>query len=314
VREPPDVSSLQSFFLFANTMNVRCWVAFYAALGVAMAFGSAKAQSQAVREAALDLSLADAVELKNGGYLRGFIVEFEPASHLSLRMPDGRVQRFPIVEIKSAERAGRPLELTSAAITPIPSSAASAPNGSAMAGASSTPPAAVSTLDTKRGETELDRLLAAVPGPRIQLDASADQMAYLQRVIGDVEGDVVAYHLVCKLPCRVKLPAGDSLQYRIANSRLEPTDWFKLPNYSARARAHLVSDMWPLWPRAMLVGGVTFGIAGGTFLGINALGVDKTWVKNTGLALAGVSGAFFIASGLLWLLRPESSLSIERAP
>jgi hypothetical protein len=295
-------------------MNLRWWVALFVALGATVTLASAEAQGNDAGKVVPDSSLADAVELKNGGYIRGLIVEFDPTSHLNLRLPSGQVQRIAVAEIQSAERAGRPLVLAPAPAAPTPTSAPPAPSGSATAGASPSPPVAVSPAVPEQNDSGLERQLAAIPGPRIRLDAFANQPSYLQRLIGRTGEEAIAYHLVCKVPCRVDLPANDPMRYRISNVGIEPTDWFKLPNRNAKVNARLVSDMWALWPKAMLVGGVTFGLVGGSFLGINALSGDKAWARDTGFVLAGFSGAFFVTSGLIWLLHPRSRLSIEQAP
>src|SRR5690349_22140073 len=80
---------------------------------------TAQAQS-----AAADPSLTDAVELKNGGYLRGLIVEVDPASHLTMRLPDGQVRRIPIAEVASADHGGKPINLGAAPSPPAPTPSA----------------------------------------------------------------------------------------------------------------------------------------------------------------------------------------------
>jgi hypothetical protein len=148
----------------------------------------------------------------------------------------------------------------------------------------------------------------------VRIEALANRSSFLERRIGEADDDAVAYHLVCKLPCRVDLPAGDPVPYRIANLRLQPTEWFQLPKHNARLEADLASDMWPVWTRSMLVGGVVFGLVGGSMLGINELSGKKPWARDTGLVLAGVSGGFLLTSGLFWLFSPETSYTVERRP
>ncbi len=257
--------------------------------------------------ASSEAGVADAVELKNGGYLRGLIVEVEPGSHIGLRMPDGQVRRIPVAEIASADRGGKPLALGAPAGDAPKAGAAAV----AVVPTAAAPPPVV---PGRRANAELDRILAAIPGPRIKLTAESNRSAYLQRRIGEADENTVAYHLVCKLPCIVELPAADPVTYRVSNMRLDPTDWFEVPKYNARMRVDLTSDMWPVWTNAMLVGGVVFGVTGGAFLGINALTGQEPWARDTGYVLVGVSGAFFVASGLFWLLSPKTSYTLERMP
>jgi len=300
-------------------MTMKCLlVAIPALVGLSLATSRASAQPQPT---ATDAAVADAIELKNGGYLRGLIIEVDPQSHVSVRLPDGQVRRIPIADIESAERGGKALSIHPPSGTTAPPEPASPPPGTAPP-ASAAPVAAAPVAaapvagapPTRHGEGELDRILDAIPGPRVWIEAHSNRSAFLERRIGDADEDLVAYHLVCKLPCRADLPAGDPAPYRIANLRLAPTEWFQLPQYNARVRANLASDMWPVWTRSMLVGGFVFGIVGGSFIGINELSGKKTWARDTGLVVAGVGGAFFLTSGLFWLLSPHSSYELERLP
>lgn len=289
--------------------------------GLSLAAVSNRAHAQT---AAAEASLADAVELKNGGYLRGLIVEIDPTSHVSIRLPDGQVRRIPVAEIESADRNGKPITLSAGTPAPAPvapAPAAPAPSASGAPPASAAPPATPAPVAPVAPQNaapgwrhELDTILAGIPGPRVRIEADASRTAFLERLIGEPEEDAVGYHLVCKLPCRVELPAGDLQLYRIANIRLQPTDWFRLPKYDARVHADLASDMYPVWERSMLIGGLLFGAVGGSFVGINELSGKKEWARDTGYALAGVGGAFLITSAVFWLFSPRTSYAVERAP
>jgi hypothetical protein len=282
--------------------RTRLLVAIPALLGFSLATLTAQAEPP---PAPSESAVSDAVELKNGGYLRGLIVEVVPGSHVSLRLADGQVRQIPVVEIASAERSGKPVELGSGA------AAATATNA-----APATAPVAAGAAAAASGKqpTELDRILAAIPGPRVKLELDANRSSFLQRRIGEADENTVAYHLVCKLPCRVELPAGDLVPYRVSNMRLDPTDWFRVPQYNARLKMDLASDMWPIWRNTMIVSGFVFSATGGAFLGINALTGQEPWARDTGYVLLGVGGASFIAAGLFWLFSPHSSYTVERMP
>jgi hypothetical protein len=294
-------------------MKLGLLVAIPAFVGFSLATSGARAQAPAPTT---ESAVQDAVELKNGGYLRGLIVEVEPGSHLSLRLPSGEVRRIPIAEIESADHGGKPVNLGAAPATSSSASGATAVAPAVAATAPAPTPAGTEPAQAAlppHAPTELDRILAAIPGPRVKLEFHANRTTYLERRIGDADDpNVVGYHLVCKLPCRMELPADDPVPYRVGNLRLQPTDWFALPKYNARIRADLASDMWPVWTRSMLVGGVLFGVVGGSIYGINELTGKKEWARDTGFVLMGVSGAFFVASGLFWLLSPHSSYVVER--
>jgi hypothetical protein len=286
--------------------RTRLLVAIPALVGFSLATLPARAEPPA---APSEAAVSDAVELKNGGYLRGLIVEVVPGSHVSLRLPDGQVRRIPLVEIASAERSGKPLELEPSTGT-VPAPAATGATAAAPLAAGATAAAASSG----KQPTELDRVLAAIPGRRVKLELDANRSSFLQRRIGEEDENAVAYHLVCKLPCQVELPAGDPVPYRVANMRLDPTDWFRVPQYNARMKMDLNSDMWPIWRNTMVVSGFVFSATGGAFLGINALTGQEPWARDTGYVLLGVGGASFIAAGLLWLFSPHSSYTVERMP
>jgi hypothetical protein len=290
-------------------MTLGSRVAIPVLVGFSLATRTLSAQTPP-SESVTETSLADAVVLKDGSFLRGLIVELEPASHVSLRLPSGEVRRIPMTEVASVERGGKPVTLGGA-----PAPTATTP-GAATAAApvvAAPAPANPSTAAAAPDQTELDRILAAIPGPRIRLEARANGPAFLQRRIGDDQEGVVAYHLVCKLPCGVDLPAADTTPYRIGMARLQPTDWFALPKYDAHVKADLVSAMYPVWMRSMLVGGFVFGVTGGAFYGINELSGKKEWARDTGFVLMGLGGACFVASGLFWLFSPQTSYVIEKA-
>ena len=244
-------------------------------------------------------ALADAVEMKNGAYLRGLILEVDPASHLTLKLPTGEIRQIPISEVAAAERSGKPLKLPESA---APAAVPSAP----------LPKAPPPTADPS--QREIERLLATIPGPRVKLTLHANRDAFLERQIGGADSDYVAYHLVCKVPCQLELPALDPVPYRLDGRRTEATEWFQLPRYNARVEANLVSNMWPLWPKALLVGGFIFGLTGGGMLAGWALADGSDAVRDVGIGLAVTGGVFFVASGVMFLVRPESSFKVERQP
>lgn len=289
-------------------MTLGSRVAIPVLIGFSLAARTLSAQTPP-SEPVTETSLADAVVLKNGSFLRGLVVELEPASHVSLRLPNGELRRIPIAEVASIERAGKPVALGVAPAT----TATAAPAGTAAAAVAPVPAPVAPPAAAAQPQSELDRILAGIPGPRIRLEAHANRPAFLERRIGDDQEGVVAYHLVCKVPCSVELPAADTVPYRIGMARFEPTDWFALPKYDAHVKAELVSAMYPVWMRSMLVGGFVFGVTGGAFYGINELSGKKEWARDTGFVLMGLGGACFVASGLFWLFSPHTSYVIEKA-
>jgi hypothetical protein len=269
----------------------------FASLTIAAVLAAPLARAQAEAPTAqADGALTDAVEMKNGAYLRGLILEVDPSSHLTLKLPTGEIRKIPVSEIAAAERSGKPLKF-------VESQAAEAPK-----------PKAPVSPEAQPSQRELDRLLAQIPGPRVKLTLEANTDAFLERRIGSGTSNYVAYHFVCPVPCAVDLPANDPVPYRLDGERTEPTEWFQLPRYNARIKGDLVSNMWPIWPRAMLVGGVIFSLVGGGMLAGWALADGSDGVRNVGIGLAAAGGVFFLTSGVLFLARPHSSYEIERAP
>ncbi len=228
-------------------------------------------------------ALADAVELRNGAYLRGLILEVDPASHLTLKLPSGEIRKIPMAEVASAERSGKPFTLGTA----------------------------VTHSGTPSPTREIDRLLSAIPGPRVMLSFSSNESALLEREIGQSSSTLVAYHLICQLPCKLELPALDPIRYRIDGHRTDATDWFKLPSYDARVKAELASDGWSLWPPGLLVAGTTLALVGGGMLAGYALADGSEGVRNVGIGLAAAGGVVLSTAGVLYLVRPTSTVSIE---
>jgi hypothetical protein len=290
----PNSFGIADFALRCSKDVARSLAVSFLAIAVLVA-PEVRAQAPASEPKADQATLADAIELKNGAYLRGLILEVDPASHLTIKLPTGEVRKIPVAEIVSAERSGRPLKFTESAAqaTPAPAAAAAAVE----------PP-----------KREIDRLLATVPGPRVKLTLNANREAFLERRIGSGESAYTAYHFVCQLPCTAELPALDPVPYRIDGDSTEATEWFQLPRYNARVRGELVSNMWPIWPRAMLVGGVLFSLVGGGMIAGWALADGAPAVRDVGIGLAATGGVFFLTSGIMFLARPESSYEIERQP
>lgn len=145
------------------------------------------------------------------------------------------------------------------------------------------------------------------------LEASADAPAELQRRIGPEQGgSTVAYHVVCPLPCHYLLPVGDPQPYRVGALRLQPTSWFSVPTGDAALRAQMARAQWEIWPRAMLVGAVLFGVAGASFFSAHEWDGPQPWARTTGLVLGGIGGAFLVSSAALWLFSPSTKYSIAR--
>jgi hypothetical protein len=280
------------------------------ALAAALVSPRAWGQTQA-SEPSQAGAVADAVELKNGAYLRGLILEVDPTSHLTLKLPSGETRKIPIAEIASAERSGKPLKLGAAAEPAVrPVVAPSPPSSTAPAATESAPPATPAPAPPPPTR-EIDRLLAAIPGPRVKLSFTSNEGAFLEREIGQSSSTLVGYHVVCQVPCKLELPALDPIRYRIDGNRTEATEWFKLPQRDARLHAELASDTWGLWPPGLLVAGTVLALVGGGMIAGYAVADGSEGVRNVGIGLAAGGGVLLTTSGVLYLVRPTSTLSIE---
>ncbi len=240
--------------------------------------------------------LADTVELEDGGFLRGTIVEFMPGKKIVLRLPGGELRTIPAAALRAASRGGKALPIGPAGEAPPSPPAA---EGAGAPGGTVVP-------------AEVTAAWAKVPGPRVKIAAAADRLGFLERRIGEDDGtDSVAYHVVCRLPCEAVVPARDPQPYRIGALRTEPTPWLAAPDRDVTLRASLAAGVWPLWPRGTLVAGLFFAALGGAAYGINELGPQAPWLRTTSFVSGGLGGGFLLSSAILALVRPRTTLAIE---
>jgi hypothetical protein len=238
----------------------------------------------------------DIIELKNGGFLRGKVVELAPGHFVSIQIAGGEVRRVLLSDIKSATRGGQPLELVTA---------------------SGEQPRATVILQDQGRAVELRAELETIPGARVNLRLTADRRSILQRRLGpDLGEDLSAYWVTCHLPCQIRLPADDPQPYRVGADRVQPTPWFQLPKQDSEIRVRLVSVMWDLWPRATLIGGIVAGALGGTMWLISReipTPEHDNWhavFKWGGISLGGLGAVMLVSSPILLLAKPESSVEV----
>lgn len=246
-----------------------------------------------------ETSLVDTVELQNGAYLRGLIVELDPERHLLFRLADGTVKTIPLAELKRVEQAGR--ELTLPQREPAPSELPPP-----AAGPPALPQHPAFHLNP---DSSLAQELKLIPGPRVKLEIQANQPAQLQRRIHS-DSEFTSYYQVCSAPCQLELPAQDPALYRIGSLRTDPTEWFQLPQRDSRLDAELVHSSWASWPRATFIGGAILTGIGGAFLGAYALS-DKNWTRDTGIIVGSIGVTALLTSGILWLVRPHSQVTVS---
>ena len=236
----------------------------------------------------------DIVELHNGGFVRGELVELDPGHFISIRMPGGELRRIPIADVKRAMHGAKTIDL--APPPPPPVTAADAERTVDLPGASNR-------------ASELRSILEAIPGQRVRLRLITNRPSILERKLGaDPGDDTVAYHIVCALPCEVRIPREDKAPYRVGGYRARATEWFTLPATDSDMDVHLVSNTWAMWPPATLIGGLVFGALGGGLLLANHEDVGGHWTKYPGFGLAGLGAGLLVSSAVLWLFEPKSRI------
>lgn len=299
------------------------------ALAVGLNHGPAAAQAGNSPAVGAPSGIEDSVELKSGAFLRGMISEFEPGSHLTLILPGGTPRRFDLAQVERATRGGKVLK-TGANAQPTVGASASANESPNQGGANPTTAESVPSSGQENApakaaqDSALDpaldpgpevigstaRLLAAIPGPRVTLKITANRGAMLQRQIS-VDESALAYSLVCRVPCTVKLPTSDKTPYRIGETRLQNTDWFQVPPSDTHLHANLVSHTWNDWPTIAFVGALVVGTLGALTLGANELWVEKDGMRIAGFATLGVAGGLLLTSGGLALFGPQTKLESQ---
>lgn len=141
---------------------------------------------------------ADVIYLKNGGILRGTLIDAIPGSQARLQLATGEIATVPWTQIDRIGRAGE-----------APSPAAPAPAPAAPA-----PPPPATGPSTPSGP--------ALGGPSVWVHIDGSEEARLEQ-------DVTGYRdwrLVCRAPCDMQVPTGKD--YRITGDGLRPSGPFAL--------------------------------------------------------------------------------------
>lgn len=133
---------------------------------------------------------ADVVMLKNGGMLRGTIVELVPGSFVSVLLPTGETRKVAMAEV---EYAGLASEMPRKKKTDVPLAPPAPPP----------PPVAPAPSPVRPAEQARPAVPVKPPDVRIHLDAKQSNLTYY--VEERSPGDLVR---LCTAPCDVLLPAG----------------------------------------------------------------------------------------------------------
>jgi hypothetical protein len=234
------------------------------------------------------------LRLKNGGAVRGELVESVPGEKVVLKLATGEVRSVPWADIESPEAAGRPTPTASPAST----DAGVVPDARAVSGAHA------------RG----DVAPAAPPTVHVSL-TSEDQGVKLEMLLGTSTGtasfgtrsasvSLEHYRYICTLPCSKNVDPAE--RYRVDGPTIVPSGLFEIPDHAQLTvkGGSLVAR----WAGATtLVIGASYGVPAVIF-GALLTAADKPDSAGTGhivlgtgiaslLALVPLGVALLVASG-----------------
>ena len=226
----------------------------------------------------------DTVEFRDGGLIRGTIVELRPGESVTIRGVDGVPRTFPWSEVAATLLA-----------RPEPAPAHAAPAHAALA-----PP-----------------LLVPGPGtPRLTIRAPARRPVHLFTAGGGalvvtptttaVRSGVVL-RSVCQAPCGQVIDARDGYPYFFGGDRMP----LSRPIYLNHGASDLVADVRP-GRLGLLLGGVlaaTYGGAG-VLTGAALLGVAPERFARPGGAVLGV-GAALLVSGIIMAVHGQTRFKLR---
>lgn len=206
--------------------------------------------------------------LKNGGFLRGALVELIPGDHVTVQLATGELRRIPAAEIDRMSTQMAPSE-GSASMAPT------TPVSPFLAPSSSSPPPVLSSV------------ILRVVGPQ---GAKVQTRARLERG---------PWATVCGAPCDLTVPVVDR-EFRASGAGIQPSRTFLIEPGERPVRIELrpgSADLHTWGTRAyliglpvMLLGGVGIGLD----LGTNLRHGDT--IGTVGIVTAAVGGAMILAS------------------
>lgn len=233
------------------------------ALALLLALGAADAQP----------APEQSVWLKNGGFLRGALVELVPNDHVTLQLVTGEIRRIPAADID---------RMTGTTAAAPPASSAPAPAASAPA-----PPASASASAAPAVSARNDSVVVRLVGP------AAVELQGRPRLDRGPWGNL------CKMPCDQAFPVIDR-EFRVAGEGISPSRVFVIepgerpvklainPGQSSTYRAGTLSFLAGV--PVLLVGGV--GLAFGS--GSNIEHHDE--IRTAGLITAIAGGALLLTA------------------
>jgi hypothetical protein len=225
------------------------------------------------------------VWLKNGGFLRGALVELAPGDHLTVQLVTGEIRRSPWSDVDRTSRSDAPPASGSAA--PASSSAAPTASSSAVVPAarplaSSAPVASSAAPAALRGHANV-RVLSETRGVALESRPKLEQSPWRE---------------VCRAPCGVPILV-DGYEFRAAGEGITPSNPFRIDGEGTVRVAVRAGNVHrrSLGRTSLLIGLPTL-LVGGTIAGIGyGTAVDgRETLQIVGIGTAIVGGLFALAS------------------
>lgn len=268
-------------------MSRRPWFALSAAVLLALA------PVLVDRTASAQPAPEQTVWLKNGGFVRGALIELVPGDHVTVQLATGEIRRIPAAEIDRMSTSTAP---------PASSGATAAPPAGSGA---TTPPAGSGTTTTPAGSGVAPTTSAAVPSASGVPAPFAS--AVMLRVVAptgvEIQGrprlDPGPWGLVCRAPCDLSIPVVDR-EFRAGGSNVQPSHTFVLEPGERPVRVEVKpgrADLHRWGTRGYLVG-LPLALLGGIGLGIDLGTTSKSneIYGTIGLATVIAGGALVLSS------------------
>jgi hypothetical protein len=192
------------------------------------------------------------VWLKNGGFLRGSLLELSPNDHVTVKLLSGEVRRVPFAEIERTQTAGSP---------PTPSSAA-APATSAPAAPATSAPAPATSAPAAPATSARHRLDSAP----VKLLMKGEGAVVLE---SRPRHELLPWLRECDSPCGGSVLVVDR-EFRVRGENMPPSLAFVVDPSEVPVKLEVKpgSDVARRWGLVGLLGGAPLVLLGGAGFGV----------------------------------------------
>jgi hypothetical protein len=214
------------------------------------------------------------VWLKNGGFVRGALVELVPGDHVTVQLATGEIRKIPAAEIDRMSTSSAPPAASSAPAIPSPA-ASSAPAPPATPAASAAPAPAASTVTLR---------VVAPPGVEIQ---------------GRPRLEKGPWGTLCLAPCDQAFPVIDK-EFRAGGANVHPSHTFLLEPGERPVRVEVKPGRADLhrWGTLAYLVGLPVALVGGVGIGLD-LGTNikhNETIGTVGLVTVIAGGVLLVSS------------------